>query len=237
MNPLIGTTHPYLLLKEEEWPPFASALAIAVPSRHRVHYGKVLKKKQEPVLIGNGKGLLYLAHMHGDTLLLVEQMGQLPQPRPAYHIINAYIKPGPMEDVVRHGTELGVMSIRFVVSDYSVVHEARLDRLQKIAESAAMQSRNPFLPKLEFSERWENYIHPDMAMFWGEWRNATECGPLKQNAENYYFINGPEGGWSPREKETLKNYAALSFGETVLRSETAALAGIVVLKQLTTQKS
>ncbi len=237
MNPLIGTTHPYLLLTEEEWLPFASGLAIAVPSRHKVHYGKVLKKKQEPVLIGNGKGFLYLAQMNGDTLLLVEQMGQLPPPRPAYHSVNAYIKPGPMEEVVRHGTELGVATIRFVVTDYSVAREARLERLQKIAESAAMQSRNPFLPKLEFSERWENHVQRDMAIVWGEWRDATKRGPILPNAENYYFINGPEGGWSTREKESLQDYPALSFGETVLRSETAALAGIVALKQLTAQIS
>jgi len=43
---------------------------------------------------------------------------------------------------------------------------------------------------------------------------------------------GPEGGWSPRDRETLRaaGFTGLRLGPRVLRTETAGLAAIAALQ-------
>lgn len=44
------------------------------------------------------------------------------------------------------------------------------------------------------------------------------------------LLIGPEGGWTDRERSmfTSKGWAPVSLGPTILRAETAALAGVAV---------
>ena len=58
---------------------------------------------------------------------------------------------------------------------------------------------------------------------------------LKDKNKNYILFIGPEGDFSPKEREfILKNdkFNSFSLGENILRSETAAISGLVLMNFL-----
>ena len=58
---------------------------------------------------------------------------------------------------------------------------------------------------------------------------------IKDKNKSYILFIGPEGDFSPKEREIiLKNdkFKSFSLGKNILRSETAAMAGLVLLNFL-----
>ena len=58
---------------------------------------------------------------------------------------------------------------------------------------------------------------------------------IEDKSKNYILFVGPEGDFSPKEREIiLKNvkFKSFSLGKNILRSETAAIAGLVLLNFL-----
>jgi 16S rRNA (uracil1498-N3)-methyltransferase len=134
--------------------------------------------------------------------------------------------------IIEKGTELGIRRFVFFTSQNSVVKEVtggKIERYRKIALSAMLQSQRYFLP--------EFHVHGGTADLLGivssydsvlvaDPSGGIDVPPAKKNA---LFIVGPEGGLSGHELASLikAGASALSLGRVRLRSETAAVAGIV----------
>ncbi len=133
--------------------------------------------------------------------------------------------------IVAKLTELGIDHLVPLMTERSVVRvhrdEAakRRDRLTRIANAAAQQSRRLYLPEVhdpltlaEFfaTAPQEAYlVEPGGAVL----SRATRC-----------LVIGPEGGFSPRELEL--SLGRVGLGPTVLRVETAAIAAGTLLAAL-----
>ena len=163
-----------------------------------------------------------------------------------FTLIQAVPKAQKMDWIIQKATEIGVWSILPVMTDRGVVklEEDRADkrggRWQRIAVEAAKQCRTAWIPK----------VHPVRSLIevLGE-RLPFEVlliGSLEEGArplkaclaelkgrcpKSVGLLIGPEGDFSPREFEAARRAGALpvSYGNRVLRVETASIYGLCVL--------
>jgi len=141
----------------------------------------------------------------------------------------ALLKGDKLADVVRMGTELGVVAFRPVLARRCEVRElspARLARLRRVASEAARQSGRALVPAVHEAVAvddlaWEAAaVVADLAAPVG-WRGAVDLRGRRLTA-----LTGPEGGWTPVEVAALEARGAtrVRLGDRVLRAETAPVA-------------
>lgn len=150
---------------------------------------------------------------------------------PAVELVIGFapVKGDRSELIVQKLTELGVDVIVPLVTERSVVRwdDDRADRQrarqERIAREAAMQSRNPRLPRLERPHH--------LAAFLEAWPEAVLADPDGRDGpttltERSAVAIGPEGGFSPSE---LDGWPTVRLPGRILRTETAAIAAAVLL--------
>ena len=144
------------------------------------------------------------------------------------------------EQIIQKTTELGVHAVQLVEMKRCVVRieekkkAARLERWQKIAESAAKQSNRRCIPAVERILRFEEAVKE--AAEKGTVLVPYECAEdmnytrkvleeIRPGSQVSVFI-GPEGGFAPEEIETLEKAGAkiITLGPRILRTETAGMA-------------
>jgi 16S rRNA (uracil1498-N3)-methyltransferase len=150
-------------------------------------------------------------------------------PAPAITLAFALTKGERPEWTVQKLTEVGVDRIVPFVSARSIVRwdeakaERNAERLRRVARKAAMQSRRAFLPVVEDVAEFADVVTRTGAAL-----AAPEGRP--PHLARACLLVGPEGGWTDEELALAPVRVAL--GPTVLRAETAAVAGAVLLAGL-----
>jgi 16S rRNA (uracil1498-N3)-methyltransferase len=142
-----------------------------------------------------------------------------------------------MDDIVDKLTQLGADAIIPLETERVIVklddnRQDRLDRWRKIARSAAEQSRRNSLPEipgiLDFNEVLGLAGEADLKLIptlTGERKSLKEASGAG-GYKNILVLIGPEGDFTAEEiEQALKaGFIGVSLGDTVLRSETAAIA-------------
>lgn len=160
-------------------------------------------------------------------------------------LFQSLIKGEKMEFVIQKSIEVGVTQIIPIITERCIVKiesdkkmENKLDRWQKIAESAAKQSKRGIVPQIAkpilFKEALlfaKNNLETACIPFENE-----QCNHIKTflRAAHYQSIGifiGPEGGFTEEEIVLAKkeNVLSITLGKRILRSETA---GLVVLANI-----
>jgi 16S rRNA (uracil1498-N3)-methyltransferase len=95
-----------------------------------------------------------------------------------------------------------------------------IGRLRAVARQAVMQSRQLWLPEV---------VGPEDFTSVARWPGAALAGPEGEppSLDRPVTLIGPEGGWS--DAEASVGLPLVSFGPSVLRAETAAVAAAAVL--------
>jgi 16S rRNA (uracil1498-N3)-methyltransferase len=157
-----------------------------------------------------------------------------------------------MDLLVRQATELGIARIIPLESERSTVRldaagrQAKLARWQRIAEEAAGQSGQLWLPQIEPPCCMQQALSlldgcGQLLLFWEDAdSNAPSvaqffAGGSAGSQPRTAVIIGPEGGFSADEAGIVQaaGAATLTLGPTILRTETAAVvATALVLEQL-----
>ncbi len=154
-----------------------------------------------------------------------------------------------LEDVLRATTEIGISKFYAVNMKRSVAilkesaKEKKLDRFRSVARSASMQSGRDEIPKVEilgtFSELIDQVQDLDVLLVFWEKSNVDDTiEKALKNAQNFKKIGiliGPEGGISDDEIEELKQIDKCNIctlGNTVLRTETAGIVSVAVVKHV-----
>lgn len=204
-----------------------------LPERHIKHLRKAKRlKKDIKLLLTDGETKFALALLKENELVL-ESTFYLPKLNKIVSLYQAIIHPRALELLVAKGVELGVDEFNFFYSEYSQNYKVNFRRLSLIIENAQIQSWNFYRPKVNF------YTHnlfslpfpQNTTIYYGNWEKKTKA---QKHIGHAAFINGPEGGFSAKEKEYLaKNFYPLWLSQNILRSETAAICAIYELKALT----
>lgn len=131
-----------------------------------------------------------------------------------------------LEDIFRSSVELGIRRIYPMVSTYSQQSFEVNNRLERIMESALVQSNNPFFPEIkpllqfhDLDTLLDNY--EEIFYFSSQTKEVRGARPHRASA---LLIIGPEGGLSPEEEQYLFDHDAVQLihlDGPILRSVTA----------------
>jgi len=201
-------------------------------SRHIV---KVLRKNTGDMLhITNGNGWLFTAEITIPDIkkCTVSIVSKTLQPKRNYNLHLA-VAPTKMNDryewFLEKATEIGIETITPIICDHSERKVIKKERFEKILQSAMKQSLNCYLPKLNDTITFKDFIAQD---FTGDLFIAhceeTDRKSLKHQLKpeaDITILIGPEGDFSVKEIEMAlqNNFIPVTLGETRLRTETAAI--------------
>ena len=155
---------------------------------------------------------------------------------PDLDLVIALVKRGRLETIVEKAAELGVRRIRPVVTAHTNADRVRTDRLKTIAMEAAEQTGRLDVPEILEPEKLEKMLKgwEERALLFcdeaGDAKPVTEALAGKA-AGPWAILIGPEGGFSPAERERLRALAfttAASLGPRILRADTAAISAMTL---------
>lgn len=151
----------------------------------------------------------------------------------------ALLKGEKFDLVVQKGTELGVNRFIPLVTRYADIRlrdendaTKRVTRWQRIALEAAKQCGRAVVPEVTLPAPFESVIDENSCLMFSEREGQALNTHLK--TQSVTAIIGSEGGWSDEELEQARSakVSIVTLGGRVLRAETAAIAGAVLLQHL-----
>ena len=153
------------------------------------------------------------------------------------HIAISPLKnPSRFEWFVEKATEIGIKEITPIITKYSEKKKVNHERLERISISSLKQSNQLFKPKINSTEKFSDFIknNSDQKIM-ANLKTKNILAKESINSNQICLVIGPEGGFSDDEIQEAKNnkITEISFGENRLRSETAAIYGLSILKSLT----
>jgi 16S rRNA (uracil1498-N3)-methyltransferase len=184
----------------------------------------------ERVVVLTGDGAEMICRLEGEACAVEERRQAGGEPDHRLSVVQALLKGDALEEVVQHGTEVGVAEFRLVVAERCVAREIsprRLDRLRTIAREAAEQSERGIVPPVEAPVPLRETFAARSVMLverLGSSRLAEVAVPAR-------IIIGPEGGFSPAEVQAAEasGVSRAWLGPRILRSETVATAAAAVI--------
>jgi 16S rRNA (uracil1498-N3)-methyltransferase len=166
---------------------------------------------------------------------LVRLGGAAPGNEPAYRleILAPTFRLERASWLVEKATEVGVSAVRFVQTSRAPREfgEGTLDRLRRVAVAALEQCHRALLPEISGPHAWREAVPLALEGRWVLDTESASAGWGEVAGASGTLLVGPEGGWSPEERQDLRGagFRAVGLGERVLRVETAALVGAAAL--------
>ena len=217
-------------------------LHISESERH--HLLNVLRlKADDQVEVLDGEGNRYIASLC-DTRTSPLQAKILqhqfhPHTPPYITLFQGLPKFDKMDLIVQKTTEIGVNEIAPMICQRSipksVMERKRTVRWQRIANEAAKQCKRPHFAHLFAPQGLEeclgrvNYLDLLILLWEGERRQGLkEILRNHGEAKSVGLFVGPEGGFTDEEVELAVQSGCLpaTFGDNILRTETAAIVGV-----------
>lgn len=199
------------------------------------HIAKVLRRKiGDELNITNGKGLFFKAIITDDSpKRCMVEIKSSKTVYPKKHWLHMVVAPTKMNDryewFLEKATEIGVNEITPVICDRSERKSIKIERCQKVVQSAMKQSYQAYLPKLNPAVSFDEFMEADMqGLLFIAHCEDNERYELKRKIapdQPITILIGPEGDFSPNEIKIAMNkgFLPVSMGQNRLRTETAAI--------------
>lgn len=203
--------------------PLPASIAHQVLRVLRLHDG------DELMLLDNAGSQARCRLDHGDCVV-VERRAAGGEPAHRLTVCQALIRGDRLDEVIRHGTEIGVAAFRLIVSERCIVRELshrRLERLRAIAREAAEQSERGLIPPVHEPVLLAEVLEASSVLLY----ERHDRDRLSRMEPPGSVIIGPEGGFSPAEVEAaaVAGVRLAGLGQRILRSESVALAAAAVI--------
>ncbi|OYX96878.1 MAG: 16S rRNA (uracil(1498)-N(3))-methyltransferase [Caulobacter sp. 35-67-4] len=155
---------------------------------------------------------------------------------PDLDLVIALVKRGRVETIVEKAAELGVRRVRLTLTRRTNVDFVKLGRLDAIAMEAAEQTGRLDVPTVEdpvkLAEILDGWDPARKLVFCDEGGEALPAfQALAGSAAPAAILIGPEGGFSPEERERLRSLpfvTPVSLGPRILRADTAAISALTL---------
>lgn len=227
------------------------------------HLTKVLRAKiGDAVAISDGMDWEYETEIAGIdaecvTLRILDKQKFAREPRVRVSLYQGIPKASKMEVIIQKTVEMGVDAIIPTFMERTVVVDKgqfgkKLSRWQKISDEAVKQCKRGMIPEVRqpllFAEAlkelagdydlvicpYENEENRTMKDCLREFAAKESHGESDKKVTRIAVIIGPEGGFSEKEIEKLKEATngtaeLVSLGKTILRTETAGLAALAMI--------
>ncbi len=220
-------------------------VALSQPQAH--YLGRVVRLRAgDPVLVFNGRdgewrAVLGAAHARRTGLIVDARLRAQP-PQPDLHLLFVPLKQARLDYLIQKAVEMGAGRVRPVLSDHGQVRKLNLRRARANAVEAAEQCAILTIPAIDEMRPLDDVL--------ADW-TATENGrrlvfadeaseradPLavlaSLGASPLALLVGPEGGFSPAEREQLRAHDAVvpvPLGPRILRADTATVAALALIQ-------
>ena len=226
--------------------PTELAESSVVLTGENVRHAKVLRLKEgEQVLLCDGEGMECVCEVTACgkeefTLQVLQRRASETEARIRVSVYMAFPKGDKLEHVIQKATELGAYEIVAFPSarcvsrpDEKSLHK-KLERWQKIAESAAEQSGRGVIPRVlvlpSYRQALERAAQSDKALLFYENEQATTLKMALSygSYQTVSLLTVPEGGLEPAEVQQAAQVGlqVCTLGKRILRCETAPLCAL-----------
>ena len=167
--------------------------------------------------------------------LVAEAQARAQAVGPDLDLVIALVKRARLETIVEKAAELGARRVRPVITERTNADHTRVDRLQAIATEASEQTGRLDVPQVLEPVKLEKLIAGwetgRRLLFCDEAGDAKPVLAAVGEGGPWAILIGPEGGFSPKEREVLRSlpYATpATLGPRILRADTAAISALTL---------
>ncbi|HEY1036686.1 MAG TPA: 16S rRNA (uracil(1498)-N(3))-methyltransferase [Pseudoxanthomonas sp.] len=227
--------------------PLRAGARIALPDANANHLARVLRLREgDACVLFNGDGNEYDARIEAISKreVVVELQGsRAVDPESPLHVtlLQGIARGEKMDLILQKATELGVAAVIPVVAERTEVKldaeraEKRVAHWRSVIASACEQSGRARLPALAAPTALNDAargLEGDAVRLTLDPMGEVSLATVQVATGAVVVAIGPEGGWSPRDREILSaaGFIGLRLGPRILRTETAGLAAIAALQ-------
>lgn len=203
------------------------------------HIIKVMRMEIKDKIEVISLGVLYICEIFDLNSIVrcrvVETLGEKVRKIPKVTIAQALVKEQKMDYILQKAAELGVYEIIPTSCERSVVKAEgkefkKIDRWRKVLKEASEQSKRNDIPLIEKICKLDelkslDFTHKFICSVNEKSKTIKSVLSKVDIDDKILFVIGPEGGLSEKEEKLLmkSGFQAISFGDNVLRTETASL--------------
>jgi 16S rRNA (uracil1498-N3)-methyltransferase len=187
----------------------------------------------------DGEFLAYITSSAKKSVVVrIEKKSCDVKPPPDIDYLFAPLKHARLDYMVQKATELGVRRLRPVITGRTIAERVNLERMRANAVEAAEQCNLVFVPEVLEPEKLSNVIaqwQQGRALVFCDERAKTSnpVDALKAVITPAAVLVGPEGGFTPEEREMLLRQpfvTAISLGPRIMRADTVAISALAVVQ-------
>ncbi|WP_339044938.1 16S rRNA (uracil(1498)-N(3))-methyltransferase [Candidatus Zinderia endosymbiont of Aphrophora alni] len=217
-------------------------------SKKKIHHFMNLRiKKGEKIILFNGLGGEYIAFIieinkkkiYIKICDFINKSIELPY---KFKLIQAIVKKSKMNWIIEKSTELGVYCIQLLKTKYCNLHynkkkiKKKIINWENIIKSSSEQCGRNTLMKIFSIKKFSFFLKSKKKkILFSPNSNFSILNWAKNNIpQDINFLIGPEGGFSKKEENFAKNnnVEILSLGPRILRTETAGITVVNILKSI-----
>jgi 16S rRNA (uracil1498-N3)-methyltransferase len=223
-----------------------------VPTRDQIHYllNVMRLKDGDKIRVFNGRHGEWSAHLDAVTkrscLLALDEQTREQDALPDIWLLFAPVKRARLDFIVQKAVEMGAGRILPVLTERTNVSRVKGDRLKANAMEAAEQCGLLAVPEVaepqslsRLLDAWGDEAPGRKIIFCDE--AAAPGGALallssmKEGQGPLAVLIGPEGGFSPAERDRLlarDDTLPVSLGPRIMRADTAAIAALAAVQMV-----
>jgi 16S rRNA (uracil1498-N3)-methyltransferase len=226
--------------------PLAAGSALALDRAQANYLLNVLRlRDDDAVLVFNGRDgewrTKVVAHGRKSAVLVCQEQARPQRGGPDLVYLFAPLKHARLDYIAQKAVEMGVSRIAPVITRRTQSHRVNLDRLRANAIEAAEQCGIVAIPEVSPEEplaKALEALEPDRLLVFCD-EDAPIADPLAALAglgnrpAKLGVLIGPEGGFTPEERDLVLGRSAvlrLSLGPRVLRADTAGVAALTLVQ-------
>jgi 16S rRNA (uracil1498-N3)-methyltransferase len=229
-----------LLVEAAELSPRGEVTLVGDRARHLREVLKVGVGSEVRVGCVDGPiGAARVEALEGGSVRLACRLEGAPPPRPAVDLLLALPRPKVLKRLWAQLAALGVGTV--VLTNASRVeryyfdsHAVREEEIRPRLLEGLAQARDTRLPAVHVRRAFKPLVEDELDALFGESRRLladpvyerSVIDAVRQRRARVLLALGPEGGWSPFERDLLERsgFVGVGLGSRTLRSDTATLA-------------